>query len=420
MFEKIRKIFILTILFACVYLIGFYAHGRKFFPYNIIRDIKAYYKKVKEPVWYYFESNDTVRIVKNFPEVMDWPLLITEFGTNDSLIVKVINNDGKLIHKWNIEWFDIWSDANHLPEYIKPRGRPGTLIHGIHLFDDGSIVFNFELCGLVRIDKFGNTLWKLPFATDHSVYFDGEVLWVCGQKHHQQSNEKYPYFIPPFSEPYILKVSPDGELLEETSVFDLLHKNKLDGLLYINNRDNSFTVFSGDYIHLNDVKPFPADMKEGFFTYGDVMISLRNSNCIVIYNDSTKIVKDVIIDDFVRQHDPDFFDGNHISIYDNYSIGSSDPNQQSRILIKSYINNKISEYYKGDVLLPFNSSAMGKHQWLENGNLLITDSMNGRAFEINERKEIVWEYRNVLQDRIHGAVFEVSRIHPDKIGVFKK
>lgn len=419
MFEKIRKIFIILILFAGVYLIGYYAHSKKLFPYKIINDLKAYYKKVREPAWYYIKSEDSVRLFST-PEAMDWPLLITEFGSNDSLIVKIIENNGKLIHKWNIEWFDIWSDANHLPEYIKPRGRPGTLIHGIHLFDDGSIVFNFELCGLVRIDKFGNTLWKLPFATDHSVYFDGEVLWVCGQKHHQQSNEKYPYFIPPFSEPYILKVSPDGKLLEETSVFDLLHKNKLDGLLYINNRDNSFTVFSGDYIHLNDVTPFPTDREEGFFTYGDVLISLRNSNCIVIYNDSTKIVKDVIIDDFVRQHDPDFIDGHHISIYDNYSIGSSDPNQQSRILIKSYVNHKISEYYKGDVLSPFNSSAMGKHQWLENGNLLITDSMNGRAFEINERKEIVWEYRNILQDGMHGAVFEVSRIHPDKIIVFNK
>lgn len=419
MLDNFRKIFIISILAIGVYLVGFFAHSRKLFPYKIANDILAYFSKVSERAWYYIERKDTVSIYST-TEALDWPILITEFGLNDSLIVKVISTDGTLIHKWNIEWFEIWKDANHLPDYIKPRGRPGTLIHGIHLFDDGSIVFNFELCGLARIDKFGNTIWRLPFATDHSVYFDGEILWVCGQKHYLQSNAKYPYFTPPFSEPFILKVSPDGELLDETSVFDLLHNNKLDGLLYINNRDNSFTVFSGDYIHLNDVKPFPKEMKEGFFTHEDVMISLRNSNCIVVYNDKTKVIKDVIIDDFVRQHDPDFVDGHHISIFDNYSIGSSDPNQQSRILIKSYVNHKISEYYKGDVLSPFNSSAMGKHQWLENGNLLITDSMNGRAFEINERKEIVWEYRNILQDGMRGAVFEASRIQPDKIIVFKK
>jgi hypothetical protein len=65
MLDKIRKIFIVSILLGCIYLIGFYAHSRKLFPYNVIRDIKAYYKKVKEPAWYYFESEDTVRIIQN-------------------------------------------------------------------------------------------------------------------------------------------------------------------------------------------------------------------------------------------------------------------------------------------------------------------------------------------------------------------
>lgn len=61
---------------------------------------------------------------------------------------------------------------------------------------------------------------------------------------------------------------------------------------------------------------------------------------------------------------------------------------------------------------------MGKHQWLENGNLLITESMRGRAFEINQNKEIVWDFRNLIGRNRTGLVTEVSKINPDKIKPF--
>ncbi len=151
------------------------------------------------------------------------------------------------------------------------------------------------------------------------------------------------------------------------------------------------------------------------------MLSFRNnSNSIVIYNDSTKEVKDIIIGSFVKQHDPDFIDGNHISIYDNHSISSYNPDEQSRILIKSFLDQKIIVYYKGNSNTPFNSSVMGKHQWLSNGNLLITEPLHGRAFEINTKKEIVWEYLNVIQKNRLALIDEVSKVHPDLIKPFMK
>jgi hypothetical protein len=159
-------------------------------------------------------------------------------------------------------------------------------------------------------------------------------------------------------------------------------------------------------------------MEPGYFSYPDVMISLRNINTIIIYNDSTKIVKNVSIGGFVRQHDPDFIDGNHISIFDNHNIGSYETNRQSKILIKSFLDNQISEYYIGNELTPFNTNIMGKHQWLENGNLLITESMQGRAFEVTPEKKIVWEYRNVVGGVKLGLVEEATRVTPNKVKYF--
>jgi hypothetical protein len=226
--------------------------------------------------------------------------------------------------------------------------------------------------------------------------------------------------VPPFIEPLILKISPEGKLLDQTSVFDLLLQNNLEGLIYNPSNANMSVTFSGSVIHLNDVEPFPIEMQEGHFKQGDVMLSFRNSNSIVIYNDSTKKIKDIIISGFVRQHDPDFIDGNHISIYDNYNISSPDKDRQSRILIRSFISQQTTVYYKGNEQNTFNSTVMGKHQWLPNGNLLITEPMNGRAFEINAKKEIVWEYINVVQTNKKALLDEVSRIHPDMIKPFVK
>lgn len=53
---------------------------------------------------------------------------------------------------------------------------------------------------------------------------------------------------------------------------------------------------------------------------------------------------------------------------------------------------------------------MGKHQWLPNGNLLITESRWGRTFELNRKGEIVWEYNNYVEPQIVGLVEEVQRL----------
>jgi hypothetical protein len=53
---------------------------------------------------------------------------------------------------------------------------------------------------------------------------------------------------------------------------------------------------------------------------------------------------------------------------------------------------------------------MGKHQWLPNGNLLVTETMHGRAFELDPQKTIVWEYLDVENRSMSTAVEEVQRI----------
>jgi hypothetical protein len=61
---------------------------------------------------------------------------------------------------------------------------------------------------------------------------------------------------------------------------------------------------------------------------------------------------------------------------------------------------------------------MGKHQWLPNDHLLVTESLQGRAFELDEKKRIVWEYRNLVSDQVAGLVETVQRLPSDYRSVF--
>ena len=61
---------------------------------------------------------------------------------------------------------------------------------------------------------------------------------------------------------------------------------------------------------------------------------------------------------------------------------------------------------------------MGNHQWLPNGNVLITESWQGRAFEVNPRGEIVWEYVNYVDDGVVGRITSVYRLPPEYARLF--
>ncbi len=144
-------------------------------------------------------------------------------------------------------------------------------------------------------------------------------------------------------------------------------------------------------LHLNDVEPFPAGMTPGFFGPGDVIVSLRNINTVFVFNTETRKIKFVSTGQFGAQHDPDFMDGNRISVFDNLGVLPAASPRQSRILIVTAPEGTVEVAYEGTAAHPFFTNIMGKSQWLANGNLLITESRRGRAFEVNRKGETVWE-----------------------------
>lgn len=398
-------------------VVGWY----RYFPSQVLPLAEAGYRRLtatkpsNEPDFLRRKARDASRgAVCSTPQACEGLSFVTRMAAGGVMSVVVMDVDGKILHEWAIDWFKIWPDAKHVPADIMPKSRPGTMIHGAVLLEEsGNLVFNFEYLGLVCLDFDGKVVWRLPYQTHHSITrADDGNLWVCGQKLRTTPTKWIPEASLPFKEDTLLEVTPDGKIAHEWSVVDLLCDNGKEALLYVGSRKPNYPVIEGDVLHLNDVEPFPSSMKAGFFKKGDVLVSLRNINTIFVFNREDKKIKFLHTGSFVRQHDPDFVDGNTVSVFDNHVTGHAVQESKTRILTISAPEQIVKTVIANTPEHPFTTSLMGKHQWLPNGNLLITEASYGRAIEVNPKGEIVWEYNNYIEKGIVAVVQETTRLPP--------
>ena len=113
----------------------------------------------------------------------------------------------------------------------------------------------------------------------------------------------------------------------------------------------------------------------------------------------------------LRQHDPDFIDGNHIAVFDNNTrFNTNDNAAYSRILRIAVPSNTVEEIYKGSPTEAFYTATLGKQQWLANGNILFSNNEKGEAKEITRDGETVWHFANLINASHTAAIQEVARL----------
>lgn len=316
---------------------------------------------------------------------------------NDSLGMRLLDMDGTVMHEWRVSFNGIWPDAAHIDQTLHDWD---TQIHGAILYPNGDVVFNFQYAGLVRIDKCSSTKWKLPYQTHHSVFQDVDGnLWVPSRRLREEPIEYLPNLPLPFQEEFALKVSPDGEILSEISILDAILQSKYEGVLFANGAHDSVlsVPLDGDFTHLNDIKILEAPAAEAFplFAEGDILVSLRNLNLLLVLDSETTAIKWSRTGPFLRQHDPDFLPNGKISVFDNRrdSVGGA-AFGGSRILQIDPVSGENFVRYPRAGDEPFYTATMGDHQYFPNGNVLITESKAGNAFEVTPSGEIVWSFVN--------------------------
>lgn len=343
--------------------------------------------------------------------------------------IRLVDRRGRTLHHWDVDLDAIWPEP---PYDDGAEAFYGTehYLHGSYLFENGDVLFNVEFLGLVRMNPRGEVVWRLDRHTHHSVARteDGD-FWVCEMRWITDQKDALTRFYGlevPFAEDRVLKVSADGEVLQEVSVLELLCGTELRSMLFQGGVGSP--TRSRDPLHLNDVEELPRALAADFPTLaaGDLVVSLFQPNLVMVFDPATREVKWSQSTPLIHQHDPDFRPGGWISVFNNNSdetptgivnggsqlLAYQPHSGAQRGLYPERLDASLQGALRGDPLAPsgherrFYTPVGGKAQQLSNGHWLITEAVTGRVFEVDERGHTVWEW---CQERCANGV-DVSEV----------
>lgn len=313
----------------------------------------------------------------------------------------LMNADGNTVHEWA---FDVFKDIEryNLPDYVRDQeGNTYDYWSRVEPVENGAILVVYKHVGLFKLDRDSNIIWKnwmrahhdAEFAPDGSIYTIGRVDRTMFEFEEVVTR----------AEDYIAHVAADGETIDRISIDNAFRRSPYAPLLR----------HAGDvkgYLHSNKVVWLDgrwADQAPAF-RKGNLLVSCRNIDTIAVIDAQSKEVVWALHGMWVRQHEPIMLDDTML-IFDNRGY-----NGQSRVMELNPFTQDVVWSYAGSKERPFFTEIGGVCQRLSNGNTLITESTQGRAFEVTPEKEIVWEYLNPA--KVKGSegrispLFEVRRL----------
>ena len=308
---------------------------------------------------------------------------------------KLIDRDGNTVHAWRPDRSTLFPNAD-------VKGDPLRADYdGSHLFPNGDVLLIFEYIGAVRVDACGTVQWRLAEGAHHYISRaeDGS-FWIPGTSAERgTTTPRYPNGVPGVKDPVwfdqLLHVSADGDLLQKINVLDVLYANDLERYILKGHGPYPGTLMK-DPVHLNDVEPLSATMADEYplFEAGDLLVSLRHANLVLVVDPTSKNVKWHASRPFLHQHDPDFTGDGWIGVFDN----RDDVTKRGAMLGGSRIvslqphTDSMRVRFPTPQSDPFYTGTQGQWEELANGNLLLTESNAGRVVEVDSAGRTVWEW----------------------------
>jgi hypothetical protein len=313
----------------------------------------------------------------------------------------LMDMDGKIVHEWSKPFEDVWPDPQHI---LDPVPLNQVYFRMARLFPNGDVIAIYEGInqvpyggGIIKLDKDSNVLWKVDINAHHDLDIDSEGN-VYTLMHEYKTSSRLPII-----DDGIAIISPDGHVIDKFSVLDIILNSEYKHLTGDYN--------NGDMLHTNNIDILDSETAKNFpqFNQGDLLISFAVPSTILVLDGKSRKPQWVFSGMMGRQHDPDFLDLGTVLVFDNLGKGPS-AEGRSRLLEIDPKSNKVIWSYSGTTKDMFNTSRRGSQQKLPNGNVLITESMSGRIFEITQDGEIVWNYINTnLQSKSIGVLSKAKR-----------
>lgn len=314
----------------------------------------------------------------------------------------LMDMDGRELHRWRHDFWDAF------PRYPVSRSHGST--HNFRrawLQPNGDVLAIHEGLGLIRINKDSQLVWANPGRMHHDLDFgaDGTI--------HVLSREAriVPRIDPndPILEDFLSLVDPrTGEERDRISLLEALERSEFAS--FLDDRPDKADIFHTNTVVVLDGT---AADRHPAFQAGNVLLSIRNLSALAVLDPEARKIVWAHRGRYRYQHDPTIARDGRLLLFDNLGAGRG----RARVLAFELPRMRTVWSYEGGDR-PLSSDTLGAVTELPNGNLLVTESEQGRAFElVPDSKEVVWEFYNPHVAGPHGeyvaALFEVMRLPPD-------
>ena len=319
----------------------------------------------------------------------------------------LIDATGRVLHRWALDFDDAFPEYPHFDMH---RGNP-LRWRRVRVFPNGDLLAVYEGLGIVRIDASSRVLWASGVGAHHDfdVAPNGDILVLTRRL------EERPGWGD--GEAVLLDsltiLSPEGREKRRIPLLDAILRSPLTGLL-------SGAKRSGDVLHTNTVRILDGRLAERdpAFAKGNVLLSILYLDALAVLDVESESLVWALRGSFKRQHDPRILENGRMLLFDNRGTpGVSRVLEFDPLAPGDPTSDALDWEYAGSPARPFYSKWCGTAQRLSNGNTLVTESDDGRAFELTPEREIVWEFYNPQRvgaeyEKI-ATLFELQRLPAD-------
>lgn len=315
----------------------------------------------------------------------------------------LMDMEGRILHTWSYDFEKLWPNFSP-PPYVRNTGH--LYWRRVHVFPNGDLLAIHQGIGLIKLDHNSNLLWarRGGYHHDLSVTDDGTIYVLDRDERALPAGEGEGFVM----EPYLSVLDSAGRTLKRVPLLECFRNSPFAPLL-------SRLAPTGDLFHTNTIQVFDGSLagRSPHFARGKVLISIWTLDAAAIVDVERETVEWVQTGLWRRQHEPTLLPNGNMIVFDNRGNEG-----RSRIIEVDPLTLDVAWTYQGALPDDFYSQWCGAVQRLPNGNTLITETNNGRAFEVTRGGITVWEFVNPHQIQqgdmtLVASLWEVTRLPSD-------
>ena len=336
-------------------------------------------------------------VAVNCPEAQDGFAFYT---SGHGPLALLMDLSGEELHRWSKPFSELWPER-----VVDERRSEHQYWRRATLRPDGDVLAIVEGQGLVRLDWDSQVVWKWGGGAHHDLeVLPDERVWVLSRRARIRK-ELGPK---PILEDYVTLLGRQGCPELQISLIDAVLASSARDALWPDDPH-------GDVFHTNSLRVLDeaAAATHPAFEPGFLLLSMRTPSGLLVLDPETAEVVWWWQGPFREQHDPEITAEGLLLLFDNIGLGDRHSS------VRAFRLSDGAEMWRLDEVggARLDSRYLGAVQRLDDGHLLVTESTQGHAFEVDGEGRVVWSFRNPeragIGEEFVAVLPEMLRVEPD-------